>query len=60
MPSPFDPSRSPAENLAALRGAPEGQVFLVSTGPRDTGQSDFYEGPKAFEEKRKPAFKQDD
>ncbi len=41
MPSPFDPDRSPAENLAALRGAPEKQVFLVSTGPRDTGQSDF-------------------
>jgi len=24
------------------------------------GQSDFYEGPKAFVEKRKPSFKQDD
>lgn len=40
MTSPFDPNRSPAENLAALRDSGN-KVFLVSTGPRDTGQSDF-------------------
>jgi len=33
----------------------EGSTFMTLIG-----QSDFYEGPKAFEEKRKPSFKQDD
>jgi enoyl-CoA hydratase len=33
----------------------EGSTFMTLIG-----QSDFYEGPKAFAEKRKPSFKQDD
>ena len=33
----------------------EGSTFMTLVG-----QSDFFEGPKAFEEKRKPSFKQDD
>ena len=33
----------------------EGSTFMTLVG-----QADFYEGPKAFEEKRKPSFKQDD
>ncbi len=37
--SPFDPNKSAAENLSALRNSDE--IFLVNTGPRDTGQSDF-------------------
>ena len=39
MMSPFDPYKSAAENLSALRDSDK--VFLVNTGPRDTGQSDF-------------------
>jgi len=39
MTSPFDPNKSAADNLAALRATTE--VFVVNTGPRDTGQSDF-------------------
>jgi enoyl-CoA hydratase/carnithine racemase len=33
----------------------EGSTFMTLIG-----QADFYEGPRAFAEKRKPAFKQDD
>jgi hypothetical protein len=33
----------------------EGSTFMTLIG-----QSDFYEGPKSFVEKRKPSFKQDD
>jgi len=33
----------------------EGSTFMTLIG-----QSDFYEGPKSFAEKRKPSFKQDD
>jgi pyruvate carboxylase len=33
------PSRSPRENLAALRR--DRKVYFTNTGPRDTGQSDF-------------------
>ena len=40
MPSPFDPNRSARQNLAALRRT-KNKVFFVSTGPRDTGQSDY-------------------
>jgi pyruvate carboxylase len=40
MTSPFNPLKSAAENLAGLRNAGN-NVFLVNTGPRDTGQSDF-------------------
>ncbi len=40
MKQPFDPALPATANIAALRAA-SGEVFLVHTGPRDTGQSDY-------------------
>ena len=39
MHSPLDSTRSAEENLRALRDGKH--IYLVNTGPRDTGQSDF-------------------